>query len=223
MGYIILLWHSLSLPFNYFEANHDDLGHQGRDRTISKMSTRFYFHRLNKFVAEKVRSCGRCIRRKTAPTKAARLVNITSSSPMELVCIDYLSLEISKGGFENILVITDHFSRFALTIPTGNQKAHVTAKALFENFFLYYGFPAKLHSDKGANFERKVIKKLCKLAGIKKTRTTLYHLMGNGMVERYNRTLLNMLGTLSDKQKKDWKSHVQTLTHAYSAAVHEST
>ena len=65
-----------------FEAYHDDLGHQGRDRTISLMSTRFYFPRLNKFVAEKARSCGRCIRKKTAPTKAAGLVDITSSSPM---------------------------------------------------------------------------------------------------------------------------------------------
>ena len=43
--------------------------------------------------------------------KSAHLVNITSSAPMELVCIDYLSLERSNGGFENILVITDHFIR----------------------------------------------------------------------------------------------------------------
>ena len=43
------------------------------------------------------------------------------------------------------------------------------------------------------------------------------------MVERYNKTLLNMLGTLSDNQKSDWKSHVSTMTHAYNAAEHEST
>ena len=65
--------------------------------------------------------------------------------------------------------------------------------------------------------ESKVIRNLCKLAGIKKTRTTPYHPMANGMVERFNKTLLNMLGTLSDKQKKNWKSHVQILTHAYNA------
>lgn len=92
-----------------------------------------------------------------------------------------------EGGFENILVIVDHFSRFAQAIPTKNQTATTTAKALFENFFLHYGFPARLHSDKGANFESKVIKKLCKLAGVLKTRTTPYHPMGNGMVERYTK------------------------------------
>ncbi|MCG7876341.1 MAG: RNase H-like domain-containing protein [Candidatus Thiodiazotropha endolucinida] len=56
-----------------------------------------------------------------------------------------------------------------------------------------------------------------------KSRTTPYRPMGNGMVERFNKTLLNMIGALTDKQKKDWKSHVQTLTHAYNAAAHEST
>ena len=167
--------------------------------------------------------CGRCIRRKTAPIKAAHLVNITSSAPMELVCIDYISLERLKGGFENILVITDNFSRYAQAIPTRNQTAQTTARALFENFFLHYGFPAKLHSDKGANFESKVIRKLCKIAGIQKTRTTPYHPMGNGMVERFNYTLLNLLGTMSEKQKSDWKAHVPSFTHAYNAALHEST
>ena len=206
-----------------FKAYHDDLGHQGRDRTTSLLKQRFNWPGLHKFVKQKVRECGRCIRRKTAPVKAAQLVNITSSAPMDLVCIDYLSLERSKGGFENILVITDHFSRYAQAIPTRNQTARTTARALFENFFVHYGFPAKLHSDKAANFESKVIKKLCKVAGVLKTRTTPYHPMGNGMTERFNKTLLNMLGTLNEKQKSDWKAHVSTLTHAYNAAVHEST
>ena len=212
-----------SLKDIVFKAYHDDLGHQGRDRTISLLRQRFFWPGMNRFVKEKVKACDRCIRRKTPPVKAAPLVNISSSAPMELVCIDYLSLERSKGGFENILVITDHFSRYAQAIPTRNQTAQTTARVLFENFFLHYGFPAKLHSDKAANFESKVIKKLCEIAGVLKTHTTPYHAMGNGMVERFNKTLLNMFGTLSEKQKSDWKAHVSTLTHAYNAAVHEST
>ena len=205
-----------------FRAYHDDLGHQGRDRTTSLIKQRFFWPRMAKFIKGRVQKCGSCIRRKKAPGKAA-LVNITSTTPMELVCIDYLSLERSKGGFENILVITDHFSRYAQAIPTRNQTAATTAKALYENFFLHYGFPAKLHSDKGANFESKVIKKLCGIAGVLKTRTTPYHPMGNGMVERYNQTLLNMMGTLKERQKSDWKTFVPSLTHAYNATMHEST
>ncbi|MCG7875356.1 MAG: RNase H-like domain-containing protein, partial [Candidatus Thiodiazotropha endolucinida] len=212
-----------SLWDDVFQAYHADLGHQGRDRTLSLIKRRFFSPGLEQFVRNRIQTCSQCIRRKTAPAKAAELVNITSSAPMELVCIDYLCLERSKGGYENILVITDHFTRYAQAIPTRNQTAHTTARVLFENFFLHYGFPSKLHSDMGANFESKVIRKLCEIAGIKKSRTTPYHPMGNGMTERFNKTLLNMLGTLHEKQKSDWKSHVSTLTHAYNAAVHDST
>ncbi len=74
-------------------------------------------------------------------------------------------------------------------------------------FFLHYGFPAKLHSDRGQNFESKTIRNLCKIAKIKKTRTTPYHPMGNGQVERFNQTLIRMLGTLDQDKKVDWKAH----------------
>ena len=50
-----------------------------------------------------------------------------------------------------------------------------------------------------------------------KTRTTPYHAMGNEMIERFNQTLLKMLGTLGEYQKADWKYHV------YNVTVHPST
>jgi transposase InsO family protein len=120
--------------------------------------------------------------------------------------VDFLSLEPSKGAVENILVVTDQFSRYAQAFPTKNQTAQTTAKVLFENFIVHYGFPKRLHSDQGRNFESATIKSLCELAGVKKSRTTPYHPMGNGQCERFNRTLLSMLGTLSSEQKADWKN-----------------
>ena len=149
-------------------------------------------------------------------------LSVHSSQPVELVCIDFVSLERSKGGFENILVITDHFTRYAQAFPTRNQEAKTTAKVLFDNFIAHYGFPARLHSDHGEKFESNVIKELCSLAGVDKSRTTLYHPMGNDMVERFNQTLLNMLGTLEDHQKEDWKSYVASLVHSYNATRHDS-
>ena len=142
---------------------------------------------------------------------------------MELICIDFLSLERSKGGHEHRLVITDHFTRYTQAFPTRNQLAKTTAKVLFENFILHYGFPARIHSDQGRNFESTLIEELCSLAGIEKSRTTPYHPMGNGMTERFNQTLLNMLGTLEDHKKQDWKSFVAPLVHAYNSTRQDST
>ena len=59
--------------------------------------------------------------------------------------------------------------------------------------------------------------------GIEKSRTTPYHASGNGMTERFNRTLISMLGTLDTEQKKDWKQYVAPLVHAYNYIKHEST
>ena len=161
--------------------------------------------------------------RKCPTSTRAQLVNIHTSQPLELLAIDYLTLEPSKGGFEHILVITDHFTRFAQAIPTRNQTAKTTAEVLVSKLFFPFGFPLKLHSDQGAAIESRVIKELCNLTGIKKTRTRPYRPSGNGMTERFNRTLLNMLGTLDPSKKCDWKAHVATLTHAYNATKHDST
>ncbi len=106
--------YQLVLPTAYRDTAlrglHDDVGHQGRDKTTWLVKQRFFWPGLEADVRRKVEECGRCIRRKTPAVPSAELVTIQTSRPMELVCIDFLSLERSKGGFENILVITDHFT-----------------------------------------------------------------------------------------------------------------
>jgi len=124
---------------------------------------------------------------------------------------------------ENILVVTDHFSRYAQAFPTSNQTAKTTARVLWEKFFVHYGFPERLHSYQGANFTSKLIAELCALAAIRQSRTTPFHAMGNGMTERFNPTLLQMLGTLDDDRKSDWKSYVAPMCHAYNVTIHSST
>ena len=74
---------------------------------------------------------------------------------------------------------------------------------LFDNFFVHYGFPHWLHSDQGRNFASKTIQQLCHLAGVQKSRTTPYHPMGNGIAERFNSTLFNILGMLDPDKKVD--------------------
>lgn len=87
---------------------------------------------------------------------------------------------------------------------------------------VHYGIPEKLHSDQGLDFESRTIKELCQVAGIHKVRTTPYHPRGNP-VERFNRTLLDMLGTLQDQDKACWRDHVRPLVHAYNCTRNEVT
>ncbi|KAK3726814.1 hypothetical protein QZH41_019605 [Actinostola sp. cb2023] len=203
---------------------HDEVGHFSTERTLDLARSRFFWSGMAKDVERWVKTCKACVLRKAPqPQRVAPLVSITTTEPLELVCVDYLKLERSKGGYENILVITDHFTRYAQAIPTLNQTAKTTANAIFNKFVVHYGFPARLHSDQGRNFESQTIQQLCRIARTSRTRTTPYHPMGNGMCERFNRTLLHMLGTLGKEQKANWKDFVAPVVHAYNATKHEST
>ena len=68
--------------------------------------------------------------------------------------MDFLTLERSKGGYHHILVITDHFSRFAVAVPTKNLTAKTTAEAFYDNFITNYGNPVRIHSDHSERFNR---------------------------------------------------------------------
>lgn len=201
---------------------HDEMGHLGIERTLDLARSRFYWPRMVADVEKKIRTCPRCVCHKSLPEKAAPLVNIQVTRPLELVCMDFLSIEPDSKNTKDVLVITDFFTKYAVAVPTSNQKSRTVAKALWENFIVPYGIPEKLHSDQGADFESKTIKELCQLMGIHKIRTTPYHPRGNP-VERFNRTLLSMLGTLKECDKVHWSSFVKPLVHAYNCTKHDST
>ena len=201
---------------------HDQVGHQGIVRTLSLLRERFYWPGMHKQATLYVNKCQKCMKRKAIPD-VAPLQPIIVSQPMELVHMDFLSIEPSKGNIENVLVITDHFTRYAQAYPSKTQTAQATAKLLWENFIRHYGFPEKFLSDQGRNFESELISELCKLAQVEKVHTTPYHPMTNGQCERFNSTLCNMLGTLSERDKLDWKAHLSSMTHAYNCTQHPST
>ena len=102
-----------------------------------------------------------------------------AKEPMELLAIDFLSLEKGKCGFENILIITDSFTKFSCAFPTRDQKATTVAKLLWQKSFINYRMPQRLHSNQGRDFEGEVFKSLCQFVGIHKAQTSPYHPQGN--------------------------------------------
>ena len=75
--------------------------------------------------------------------------NIMLTHPLELVYLDYLCLEPGKGLEENVLVITDHFTRYAQAYVTRTQTAQMTARILWDKFIVHYGLPKKILTNQG--------------------------------------------------------------------------
>ena len=152
---------------------HNQVGHQGIVRTLSLLRERFFWPGMHRGIAQYVNmsiSVRIVLIRKATP-HVAPLQPIIANQPMELVHMDFLSIEPSKGNTENVLVITDHFTRYAQAYPSKTQTAQATAKLLWENFSRHYGFPEKFLSDQGRNFESELISELCKLAKVEKVHT----------------------------------------------------
>ena len=109
-----------------------------------------------------------------------------------MVAVDILQLPLSCQNNKYLLVIQDYFTKWAEAIPLPDQTANRITREL-AHVFTSFGLPAILHSDQGANFESTILRQTLGAFGIRKTRTTAYHPQGDGMVERFNRTLLQML------------------------------
>ena len=99
----------------------------------------------------------------------------------------------------------------------------MTAKTLWDKFIVHYGLPEKILMDQGCNFESQLVADLCKLMGTQKVQTSPYRPQTNGQCERFNSTLINMLGTLPKEKKLERKNHIGMLVHAYNCTQNSAT
>ena len=122
-----------------------------------------------------------------------------------------------------MLVITDHFTRYAQVLVTTSQTAQHTAKALMNNYITHYGLPLAIISNQGRNFKSNVMQEMCELAQVCKLHTTPYHPQGNEQCEHFNSTLISMIGILEARDKFHWRDFVWTLVHTYNCLHNNAT
>ena len=120
-----------------------------------------------------------------------------------MIAVDILEVPVSLHNNRYLLVVQDYFTKWVAVIPMKDQTAeHITTELV--NLFSLFGMPEIVHSDQGRNFENTILRQTLQASDIDKTCTTAYHPQCDGMVERFNRSLLQLLQTYVDKQW-DWE------------------
>lgn len=121
-------------------------------------------------------------------------------APLERIALDIMGpLLKTQKAHKHILVITDYFTKLAEAYPRVDQEASTIADFLID-FICHFGLPLQIHSDQGRQFQTNLFREMCKILGIVRTRTFPYHPQSDGLVERINRTIIDMLSKSISKR-----------------------
>ena len=183
-----------SLKREALQRNHDapSAGHQGVEKTLQRLKQEVFWADMAKDVNQYCSQCVVCQQAKLSTPTPAPMTNIPIGRPWKMIAVDVLEVPRSVNNNIYLLVIQDYFTKWVEAIPLPDQTAkRITTEII--RLFAVYGIPDILHSDQGTNFESTIFKQTLEAFGINKRHTTAYHPQCDGMVERVNRSLLQLL------------------------------
>ena len=200
-------------------------GHMGITRTTARIQERYYWVNLREDVKNWCTSCEECQKAKNYTNKPkAQMATYRAGAPMERIALDILGpLPSTRSGNKYILVVADYFTKWTEAFPIQNIEAETVARILVTEVLCRFGLPRQIHSDQGTQFESRLFKEMCTLFDIDKTRTTPCHPQSNGLVERFNRTILGMLTKFVSTDRDDWDEKLPFLMMAYRSSEHDTT
>jgi len=173
--------------------------HLRAQRTFLQLKSAYYWPGTKGDVIRWSKECEVCAQSKGPPTRRqGKLQKVLTGALVDIVAVNVLSgLPATPDGKKYILVLTDYFTKWAGVFALPDAEASTCMRAMYDGFFADFGLSRQLHSDLGKNFESKLFYELCLIAGVNKSHTTAFHPQSDGQTERMNRTLLQMLPTIT--------------------------
>ena len=132
-------YHQLVLPQRFhskiLRSVHDDMGHQGLEKTMELLQERVYWPTMAADASNWVSQCSRCqVAKGNYTTPRPKIGHLESNNPTDLLCLDFTKIDPSTGK-ENVLIMTNAFSKFSVAVVTPNQRALTVAKVLVDKWF----------------------------------------------------------------------------------------
>ncbi len=172
-------------------------GHPGRDKTPSVARAKYYWPTMRLDTERHIAQCLSCAETKGTTQAAPILEYQLPAGPFDVVGIDLLQLPRSIQGSAYVLVCIDHLSRFTVLVPLPNKSAATVGHALVSHLICPYTTPRVLLSDNGTEFKNQILQNICTQFNLQQTFITTHHPASNGLVERTNKTILEVLRHLS--------------------------
>ena len=131
------------------------------EKVIDLAQQRFFWPHMGRDIENYIRKkCCCVVTKKPNIPERAPLVPIQATSPFQMISIDFLHLDVCKGGFEYALVVIDHFTRFCQIYATRKKSSKAAAAKLYGEFILQFGFPQQIHHDQGGEFNSQLFREL---------------------------------------------------------------
>jgi transposase InsO family protein len=198
-------------------------GHLGFNRTAQRISDRYYWPTMWKDIENFVRSCDRCQTKKVQRSRAVPVKSMEPPAhPFHTVAVDTLGPLPVSHGFKYIVVFIDYFTRWVIAIPVEDQTTETIARLLLDHVVCKHGVPRRLLSDRGSNYIAKLANEVYVLMGILKLNTTAFRPQTNGLVERFNHTIVQILSLICDVRNDNWDEYVQPATFAYNTSIQDT-
>lgn len=211
------------------KSYHDDPqgGHQGVVKTLARLQEKYFWNSMKKDIVNHCKSCHLCAICKDygKPVKTP-LQPITSKNltPFQKCGLDILGpLPTAQNGSRYIVVLQDYFTKWPVVEGMESVEASKLKKWLIDRVFCVYGIPQDLVTDRGTQLTSTEFEQFLQNNGIHHSLTAPFHPQSDGMVERFNRSLLNSLRCYAQENPDQWTDFLQPIVFAYRSAKHSST
>ncbi|KAI5738984.1 hypothetical protein M8J77_013467 [Diaphorina citri] len=226
-GRKLLLAVPKSLQSKILTSYHADLEtgcHLGTAKILSLLSSRYYWPSMVRDLTHLIRTCEQCQLRKSPKSATKGLLHPVPipSKPFTTVVIDYLGPLHKSNGKEYIIVGTDPTTKFAFAKATAKADANTTVSFIIDICTLF-GIPLNIQTDRGSHFTSQVVTQLLKGLNISHGLSPAYRPQAQGITERFNSTICDMLSHFVDDNGKKWDKYVNWVCHAYNSTRHAST
>ena len=217
-----------NLRTTILQACHDDItsGHLGETRTYDRVTQRYFWHGISRDIERYIKACPDCQSRKKGqyrkPSGFLELTHI--EKPWDRVGMDILGpFPTSSLGNRYIVVAVDYVTKWAEAVALHTAGAKQVAEFFVTEILLRHGAPRKLTTDQGKCFVATMMQRVLAAMETNHQTTTAYHPQANGLVERLNHTLADMLSMYVSRDHKDWDTTLPFVRFAYNTSRQETT